>query len=304
MATYTTLTRAETDRLLARYDLGETRRVSPMPGGQANSSFRIETDRGTFILSVCDEKEMEEVRTLTRVMAWLRDHGFPTTRPVATRSGKPVIQHDGKPVYVKAFIPGDLVRDLTRDMIREIGDAMARLHAVPPPPGLAGRFPYGMEAFETRPSLPHPFIGWLADKKRFLDASLDVSMDKGLIHGDIFWDNLVFQNGRLAAILDFEEACLFFPLFDLGMAAVGCCSANGRFDAEKIMALLDGYQRRRPLDQAEKQQFPVFLTYAATAGAFWRFRQYNVRFPLPEKMESYQELAGLADQAPGLRLLF
>jgi homoserine kinase type II len=105
-------------------------------------------------------------------------------------------------------------------------------------------------------------------------------MARGLIHGDIFWDNLIFKKGTLTAVLDFEETCHYFLLFDLGMAAVGCCSAEGRFQCRKRSPGCYGATKTAALlTDSEKAQFVPFLVYAATATAFWRFRQYNLRYP-------------------------
>ncbi len=99
-------------------------------------------------------------------------------------------------------------------------------------------------------------------------------------------------------MLDFEEACQYFLLYDLGMAAVGCCAANGEFNTEAVNSLVRGYQSRHPLTDSEKNQFIPFLVYAATASAFWRFRQYNIHHPNPSCADSYKELVSLADNPP------
>ena len=183
-------------------------------------------------------------------------------------------------------------------------DAIARLHELPPPEGVPRAFPYGLAHFDEvlTADISHSFKDWLKDKTDRLESELDLTMARGFVHGDIFRDNLLFNDGKLTAVLDFEEACQYFLLYDLGMAAVGCCSAEGCLNAKKITWLLRGYQTRRPLSGPEKAQFIPFLVYAATATAFWRFRQYNLRYPDPDLADCYKEMAALADQAPDLRL--
>ena len=298
MAAYTQLTPEEVRDLVSQFPVGTITKISPQDGGQANSSYRIRTERGRFILSVCDEKSSDEVQTLIRVLADLNRHNFPTSTPVAMENGKYLLSHQGKPVYLKEFIPGDVVRDLTLPMIEEIGRAMGQLHGVPVPQGIAPKFPYGFDAFDQYLVAPldHKFTTWLKDQIQYLKETMDTGMAKGLIHGDIFWDNLVFEGEGLKAVLDFEEACQYYFLFDLGMAAVGCCSRDGRFDADQVRALIQGYESTRPLSETERTQFPAFLIYAVVAGAFWRFCQYNIHHPSEDKKDYYRELADLADQ--------
>ncbi|MCG8683263.1 MAG: homoserine kinase [Desulfobacterales bacterium] len=302
MADYTKLDIKEIHTLLENYDLGTFESVEPLSGGQANSSYKIKTKKGWFTLSVCDEKTAQELLTMTRVLKRLSEHSFKSTRLICTTNGKPFVDYQSKPVYVKEFIDAEVIRDLDESMLNQVGSAMAILHGIEAPDDLPQAFPYGRASFDEilKIDIDHPFKNWLEKKTVFLDSALDLSMAKGFIHGDIFWDNLLFKKGRLAAVLDFEEACHYYLLYDLGMASVGCCAENGQFITKKIKALLKGYQISRPLTDKEKELFRPFLVYAATAATFWRFRQYNIRYPQADLGDSYQELAGLADQAESM----
>lgn len=298
MADYTKLTSQELLKLLAHFNLGELYSAVPLAGGQANSSIKITTERGAFTLSICDEKNTDDIDNLTDIMVYLEEQRFPTTRLIKTRDGEKFIFYSGKPVYVKKFLQGDVTPCLTPRMLQEVGKAMTVLHQLEPIVTMKKLFPYGLEAFTDvlDGGFIHPFIDWLAGKNDFLAQAIDPDMAKCFIHGDIFWDNLLFNTGSLVALLDFEEACCYYPLFDLGMAAVGCCSTNGCFDIAKVKELLAGYSAHRPLTVQEKEQLPVFIEYAAVSASFWRFRQYNIRRPNPQLADSYKELASLADQ--------
>jgi homoserine kinase type II len=298
MADYTKLSLTTIQDLIAEYDLGEFESMIPLPGGQANSSVKISTQTGTYTLSVCDEKNQDEIYRLPRVLTYLEARGFPCTRLVTTRNGAPFIHHKTKPVYVKTFLTGDVCRNLSSKMLIQVGHAMAKLHALAPPPDLPDRFPYGLESFDELLDIEisHPYVDWLQAKKEFLTTAIDPTMARGFIHGDIFWDNLVFADNTLVAILDFEEACTYYKLYDLGMAAVGCCARNKKFSMDQIKQLIQGYKRICPLTGPEKQQLKLFMEYAAVAASFWRFRQYNLRHPSPDKKNNYLELSCLADQ--------
>ncbi len=298
MADYTKLTLKIIKELIAQYNLGEFKSMTLLDGGQANSSMKISTQTGTFTLSVCDEKNQDDIHCLTRVLTYLEAHGFPCTRLIVTQKGSPFILHETKPVYIKEFLTGEVCRDLSYGMLIQVGNAMAKLHALKPPPDLPKQFPYGLESFEELfgVGILHPFVNWLRQKKEFLLTAIDKTMARGFIHGDIFWDNLLFSNNTLVAILDFEEACAYYKLYDMGMATVGCCAQNKKFSMDRIKQLVKGYEQVCPLASPEKKQLKIFMEYAAVAASFWRFRQYNLRYPSPGKKNNYLELAGLADQ--------
>lgn len=298
MADYTQLTSRQLNTLLDQYDLGELIKVASLEGGQANSSLKISTQKGVFILSICDEKSAEEIQNLTDILSFLETQGFPTTRLVKAKEDRPFVFHGAKPVYVKQFLSGRVSSALSASMIEQVGKAMARLHQLEPLPGMTSFFSYGLEAFEhlLNYDLDHTYLDWLAAKKSYLEHAIDPDMPKGFIHGDIFWDNIVFDQGSLAGILDFEEACYFYTLFDIGMAVVGCCSSSGNFNTSQIQALLRGYADEHLFTAHEESQLNVFIEYAAISTSVWRFRQYNVKYPNPEKADNYKEMVFLADQ--------
>lgn len=302
MANYTKLTSHELNILLDQYELGEIRQVSPLEGGQANSSLKISTDQGYFTLSICDEKNAEDIANLSNILTYLEEHHFPTTRLNKTRDGNNSIFHDQTPVYLKKYLQGDVVRDLSPKMVRQVGRAIAQLHTLRPLESMQCSFPYGIQAFAKllNEKQNHHYLDWLSEKKTYLEQAIDPNMPKGFVHGDIFWDNLLFEDELLVAILDFEEACHFYKLFDIGMAAVGCCSNNGKFHFSQITELLTGYAEISPFTPQEQSQLNVFIEYAAVAASFWRFRQYNVRRPDPNLADSYKELSSLADQIHAL----
>ena len=304
MADLTILSTEDIRSILTNYDLGDLKSAIPLSGGQANSSYRLLTSRGSYTLSVCDEKSPEEIHTLTRVLEYLDANRFPATRLVRPVIGNNFISYKSKPVYIKQFLDGSVIRELNYPMIEQVGNAIAQLHELTAPDCVPHVFAYGFEHFDEilTADISHPFKDWLKDKTDILKSGIDLTMARGFIHGDIFWDNLLFKKGKLTAVLDFEEACQYFLLYDLGMAAVGCCSAEGRFNADKITWLLRGYQNRRLLTGPEKAQFIPFMVYAATSTAFWRFRQYNLRYPDLNLADNYKEMAALADQAADLRL--
>ncbi len=298
MANYTRLSDKDIDLILENYTIGKRLDSSTMTGGQANSSYIIKTVQGNFILSVCDEKNSQEINTLAMVLKYLESLDYPTSRLVQTLGKSDFMVWSDKPVYIKRYLDGDVVKELSSTMLIQVGEAIAKLHETTPLNTMPLQFPYGLASFDQvlEARISHSYIHWLKEKKEFLDNSLDSSMNKGFIHGDIFWDNLLFSNGNLIAVLDFEEACQYYYLFDIGMCAVGCCSQNGIFDLAKISDLVRGYQSRLKLNLQEQKQLKIFIEYAAVAGSFWRFRQYYINYPDEKQKNSYLELSNLADQ--------
>ena len=296
MATYTTLDPKSVDTLLAHYDIGKVDSHVPLDGGAANSSILLTASTGRYVLSVCDEKSTDEITTLTATLELLSDHDFPTTRLVKTSDGKPFTNYQGKPVYLKHFIDGEVKEPLDTEMLYQVGTALASLHAVPPADFLPQTFSYGIECFPEVFGRHGVFPAWLKEKTANLQTCCHGDLPTGLIHGDLFYDNILFNGHVLAALLDFEEVCNSFLIFDLGMCAAGCCCPNGTFSLESTAALIRGYQSKRKLTGLERKHLQCHVEYGAIATAFWRYRQFNIVIPTAERKESYLEMKNLADK--------
>ena len=302
MAIYTQIDMEDIERIVLRYDLGRVSDFENMKGGQANSSFRLTTKAGFFILSICDEKTFGEVKQLVDLLRYLEERGFLTTRVVSASDGSLVSEHQGKPVIIKRYLEGSVPKQMQPSMLYRLGREIARLHQIEAPGGLPNRFAYGLKSFDEVIFSPAnaEYRAWLKGKKAYLEQALSPDLPRGLIHGDIFYDNILFKGDELVAIIDFEEACRYYTVFDLGMCAVGACTTDGLVDRKKTRVLVDGYQSFRRLDPEEKEQLQTFVIYGAVATSFWRFRQYNLLLSHSANSKAYLKMNTIADQIHGL----
>lgn len=298
MARLTVLSSEELEAIISRYSVGRVIRSAAMDGGLANSSAKIITETGAYVLSVCDEKEIEDIARLCSVLEYLQKHDFSTTRIVKTRTGESYIDYENKPVYLKHYIDGEVIEVLDDNQLLEVGKSLAQLHEIPPHPSLRDHFSYGAQCFDELSSVSaaDPFYRWLCDCRKGIEAACSETLPRGFVHGDLFSDNMLFADNRLKALLDFEEACCYYKIFDIGMTAIGCCAPAGRFSAAQTAVLVRGYQSVRRLQPEECSSVQAHLVYGAAATAFWRYRQYNIRNPDLAMKNHYQAMKDLADQ--------
>ncbi len=158
-------------------------------------------------------------------------------------------------------------------------------------------FPYGRCHFPevTNSKLGHVYIDWLSDKIKYLQEHIPQHLPMALIHGDVFFDNMIVQGDQLMAIIDFEEACHYYRSFDLGMVIVGTCRDRQGISFEKAGQFIRGYQKETTLQSIERESLRVFAEYAAVATSFWRFRQYHLLRPEPQLHDKHIEMQTLAD---------
>lgn len=302
MASYTKLTRELVEQIISSYPVGRVRGFHPLEGGLANSSIKVDTAAGAYVLSVCDEKDFAEISRLCSILSCLEAAGFPATRVIPAEDGRLYLDHDGKPVYLKQYISGQVVNQLDAQQLFQVGAALAGLHALRPPAVLERRFSYGVESFVELEGTAgdDDYLSWLSRRRHHLAEGCDEALPRGFIHGDLFCDNLLFAGTSLVALLDFEEACEYFLVFDIGMAAAGCCSAADRLSLELTGSLVAGYQSVRELEALERELLQRHIEYAAAATSFWRYRQYNLRNPDVPMKHHYRVMHHLARQVAGI----
>ncbi len=297
MALYARLDRAAVQGLAGRFGIGDITVFSVMDGGRENTSYCLETSSGKYVLTFCDQKSLEQATNLARLLIHLADHGIRTSRVVVPPDEPIVILHDEKPVMLKHYVDGDIAANLTGDLLVQLGEEMARLHAISAPSYLPKSFPYGRSYFPEvlDSNLDHAYIDWLSEKKRYLQEQIPQNLPMTLIHGDVFFDNLIVQGERLMAIIDFEEACHYCRSFDLGMVIVGACRNRQGISFQKVRKFLRGYQNNMTLESVERECLKVFAVYAAVATSFWRFRQYHLLRPEPELFDKHVDMQALAE---------
>jgi homoserine kinase type II len=297
VALYAQLDRSAVEGLAHRFGISDITAFSVMDGGMENTSYCVETSSAKYILTLWDQKSLQQATNLANLLVYLTDRGIRTSRVIVPPSEPIVVLHDEKPVMLKRYVDGIVSADLTGNLLVQLGEEMARLHAIPAPSYLPQSFPYGRSYFPevTNSNLGHPFIDWLSEKISYLQKRIPQHLPTALIHGDVFFDNVIVRDDQLMAIIDFEEACHYYRSFDLGMVIIGACRDRKGISFEKAGQFIRGYQKEITLQSIERDSLKAFAVYAAVATSFWRFRQYHLRRPEPRLYDKHVEMQTLAD---------
>jgi homoserine kinase type II len=297
MARYSKLLATEIQEIAARFEL----RVSDYAAideGASNSSYLIRTNRGKFFLTVF-EISLVRVTIINELLLLLEEFGFPTTRLLRKSNGNTISFYQDKPVLFKPFIAGQVRKNFSEAQLSQIGAALARLHQIPTPIYLPNEHAYGLQTFPDLfdHGIDPAYEYWLNQTYDYLKENIPPVLPRGLIHGDLFFDNVLVENGQFKSIIDFEEACDYALIFDLGMGIVGLCAEGTGINWQKAKAFISGYQQIRRLEPPEKAIFQIMIAYAAAATSLWRFWKYNIDTPNPDKANKQWEMAGIAKNA-------
>jgi homoserine kinase type II len=302
LATYTTVDQINPATIARHYGLPEPRLIS-LAGGAVNSSFRLSSPAGEFVLTVLDGQDGPGAARLAAHMRDVFRQGIPAPEVIPSLDGALVIMLDGRPAILKRWIEGTVYDPLPHLHLPAAGRLLARVHALPVhsagllavPAGtrrLAARHEAELARFPDR-----ELARWLLDRlARVRDPQRRPRSIPTVIHGDFFPDNLIVHDDGNLSALDWENISRDDPLLDLGIAIVGLAQDGGGLLAPARMnSLLAGYEQSRPLDEASLSALPSSIIEAALILAYHRYRLFNITFPDPERSTMHTELFGFVD---------
>ncbi len=273
MAVYTDITDAELEALLAGYDIGQPLVFKGIAEGVENSNFLLETTEGRFFLTVYERRvRAEDLPFFLGLMLWLAEHGFPSARPIADREGRILTSVRGKPAAITEFMQGLSVRRPGVAHCREAGAGMAWLHLAGQGypshrendlgerawRGLFGGLDGAAEAL--KPGLART----IAEDLDVIERAWPKGLPAGVIHADLFPDNVFFRDGAFVAAIDFYFACEDLLAYDLAVGLnAWCFEPDGSFNVTAARAFVAGYESRRPLSAGEREALSVLAWGAA-----------------------------------------
>jgi homoserine kinase type II len=273
MAVYTDVAAEDLVPFLAGYDIGELMAYKGIAEGVENSNFLVHTSRGYFILTLYERRVAErDLPFFVGLMEHLADRGITCPQPVKNRVGETLGRLAGRPAAIVTFLDGMWIRRPSAAHCAALGEALARLH-------LAGA------DFAMQRENALSVVGWRQlyavcreranevqrDLRTVLTAELEElerewprGLPQGVIHADLFPDNVFFLGAKLSGLIDFYFACTDTLVYDVAICLnAWCFEPDHSYNVTKGRALLANYARTRPLSAAEWEKLPLLARGAA-----------------------------------------
>lgn len=298
MANYTSLSQNEITLISNRFNITEIDSSKTLDGGLENSSYKISSKGEIYVLTICEQKSFKKAEELALLLEHLNKNNFNTSKVIPNKDSSPIILWNKKPIMVKKYIEGKVEKKISINLLKLIGEQIAKLHLIPPPSFLPNQVNYGKERFNElkKYSNASKFQTWLNEKIEYLKPFFEVDLPKSFIHSDIFYDNIIVSDDNLSVtIIDFEESAFYFRVYDIGMAIIGLCRDDLIVNLDKVKSLLIGYKNINNLSDNELKSIKAFTIYAGVSMTFWRFVNFNYVKPNPLLSNHYLELKNLTD---------
>lgn len=296
MSVYTTVSAPQLAAWLKNYSLGALQDLQGIASGIENTNYFVTTSHGKYVLTLFEKLQTSELPYYMHLMAHLANHGFPCPRPVANFANEYVGLLNGRPASIVSCLPGKSIVDATVAQCEEVGAMVADMHLAAQ--GYTQRMvnPRGPHWWQTYSRQLLPKV--TREQEKIIEGELAFqsqhrhdALPRGVIHGDLFRDNVLFDDGRIGGVIDFYFACNDVLLYDLAITANDwCMCADATLDPSRLSALLRGYHAERAFTDAEQAAWPVMLR--AAAFRIWLGRLGYNHFPMEGEMTHTKD-AGL-----------
>ncbi|MDO5059921.1 MAG: homoserine kinase [Neisseria sp.] len=288
MSVYTSVSDDEMRAFLAQYDLGEFVSLTGIAQGVTNSNYFVTTSSGKYVLTIFEVLQQHELPFFLLLKQHLSENGVACPAPVAKKDGSFDAVLAGKPACLVTCLKGSDTGWPSEKQCFNTGAMLAKMH-------LAGQsFPMTMDnprydkwwkesAEKLYPVLDESDAALLREEIAYLDAHSGEHLPQGIIHADLFKDNVLLDGAQVAGFIDFYYACRGNFMYDLAIAVNDWArTAENVLNAELAAAFMAGYESVRPLSEAERAYYPT----AQRAGCirFWVSRLLDFHFPQEGEM--------------------
>jgi len=273
MAVYTDVGDADLEAFLGAYDLGALLSFKGIAEGVENSNFLLRTESGNYILTLYEKRVAEaDLPFFLGLMEHLAGRGIRCPLPVKGRDGQALRRVAGRPAAIISFLEGMWTRRPQTHHCAQLGQALAEMH-------LAGRG-FGMrrenalslsgwrplfEMSRGRADSVEPGLEtFVLAELEFLESAWPAGLPEGVIHADLFPDNVFFLKGKLSGLIDFYFACDDLLAYDLAVCLnAWCFEPDNAFNVTRGRALIQAYETVRRLDPEERDKLPILARGAA-----------------------------------------
>lgn len=300
MASYTQIDLETASTILGLYGLKDIVHLTPLSLGISNSNYKVELKNEIVLLKISNDKNIEQLKEEQLILFTLNKYAYPySLKPFAMSNGEWVYSHGPFFGVVYPFVQG-IPPGPSDYTCQEVGKSLASLHFLKLPSEelkkirrheKVGFGPREILEYCEKPQCPKDFkeavLEFFPDG---LKSFLAEKFEESVIHGDLYYDNTLFDQNKLTTVLDFEQAGIGESILDLGISISGTCLEKGRVITPLVTSYLRGYESIRPLSVSEKKFLDDAIILGFLSISLWRIKRFYEGDLNPLMRESYKDL--------------
>ena len=276
MAVYTKLSENNLKDFFSKYNLGKLLKFQGIQEGIENSNYFVKTDSGKFILTVYEKRvEEKDLPFFMGLMKNIFNENFPSPEPIINKNGNYITEIFGKKAAVVSFLEGTSKKNLTPGNCHEVGIYTAKLHTITKNLNIKRTNRLSVNSWRLiYRKIQRDCSKIYPDLTKIIERNLEIIEDKwpkniprGIIHADLFPDNIFFKGSKLTGIIDFYFSCYDFYALEIAICLNALCfegkNKNLSFNVTKAKKFIDGYSSIRKLTEEEKESLKILCHGAA-----------------------------------------
>jgi homoserine kinase type II len=273
MAIYTKLSFVEVVQILKNYSLGNLNELRGIKEGIENTNYLLNTSSGKYILTVYEKRvNIKELPFFINLMSHLSSNKIICPTPISNNSGTYIFKIKNKYASISGFVQGKGKLNHSITACKSIGKNIAKLHLATKNLKITRKNNLSINSWiklnnsiKNKANLKIPGIHFFINKiLQKLKNNWPNNIPKGIIHADLFPDNIFFLKNKFSGFIDFYFACNDFLVYDLAICINAICfNKKNKLDNQKVSAILQGYSSIRKLKKIELDALPNLLMGAA-----------------------------------------
>ena len=273
MAVYTKLEHQEVRQFLEQYNIDNFKDYKGITEGVENTNYLIKTSEQDYILTIYEKRVDEnDLPFFIKLLSYLSENKFPCPKPIANKNNEKINRIKNKNAALVTFLNGQSKNKITSEECFEIGKITAQLHEITKKFDINRKNNLSIENWESifektikqKIDLDESIIKKTKNYLNFLKDKWPKNLPQGIIHADLFPDNIFFTNNKVSGIIDFYFACNDFFAYEIAICINSLCfDNNSTFNMTKAKNLIDGYTSIRTLSEDEKKYLPILSMGAA-----------------------------------------
>ena len=273
MAVYTKLEHQEVEQFLEQYNINNFKDYKGITEGVENTNYFIKTSEQDYILTIYEKRVDEnDLPFFIKLLSSLSDNRFPCPKPIANKNNEKINKIKNKNAALVTFLNGQSKNKITSEECFEIGKITAQLHEITKKFNISRKNNLSIESWQNifekivkqKIDLDETIIKKTKSYLNFLKDKWPKNLPQGIIHADLFPDNIFFTKNKVSGIIDFYFACNDFFAYEIAICLNSICfDNNSTFNMTKAKNLIDGYSSIRALGENEKKYLPILCMGAA-----------------------------------------
>ncbi len=273
MAVYTKLEHQEVRQFLEQYNINNFKYYKGITEGVENTNYLIKTSEQDYILTIYEKRVDEnDLPFFIKLLSYLSENKFPCPKPIANKNNEKINRIKNKNAALVTFLNGQSKNKITSEECFEIGKITAQLHEITKKFDINRKNNLSIENWDSifektikqKIDLDESIIKKTKNYLNFLKDKWPKNLPQGIIHADLFPDNIFFTNNKVSGIIDFYFACNDFFAYEIAICINSLCfDNNSTFNMTKAKNLIDGYTSIRTLSEDEKKYLPILSMGAA-----------------------------------------